>query len=142
MGKALKGPICTYEFSGGVANNHSEVIGLVATTIAHEMGHNFGMEHDTEDCECPDDKCIMSPSSTSVMPIHWSKCSLRSLVLAFARGMDYCLRLVSGSKDHNKLFSIKFLFMKCSGDVLLCNSEEVIIATGGCHGPYPPYVLL
>ncbi|XP_060806966.1 disintegrin and metalloproteinase domain-containing protein adm-2 [Amyelois transitella] len=92
VGKALKGPICTYEFSGGVANNHSEVIGLVATTIAHEMGHNFGMEHDTDDCECPDDKCIMSPSSTSVMPTHWSKCSLSSLVLAFARGMDYCLR--------------------------------------------------
>ncbi|XP_063834603.1 disintegrin and metalloproteinase domain-containing protein 12 [Ostrinia nubilalis] len=93
VGKALKGPICTYEFSGGVATNHSEVIGLVATTIAHEMGHNFGMEHDTEqDCECPDDKCIMSPSSTSVMPIHWSSCSLKSLALAFERGMDYCLR--------------------------------------------------
>ncbi|KAL0811467.1 hypothetical protein ABMA28_009867 [Loxostege sticticalis] len=93
VGKALKGPICTYEFSGGVATNHSEVIGLVATTIAHEMGHNFGMEHDTEqDCECPDEKCIMSPSSTSVMPIHWSSCSLKSLALAFERGMDYCLR--------------------------------------------------
>ncbi|CAH2096893.1 unnamed protein product [Euphydryas editha] len=93
VGKALKGPICTYQFSGGVATNHSEVIGLVATTIAHEMGHNFGMEHDTEaDCTCPDDKCIMSPSSTSVTPTHWSSCSLRSLALSFERGMDYCLR--------------------------------------------------
>ncbi|KAL4708533.1 hypothetical protein ACJJTC_014141 [Scirpophaga incertulas] len=42
VGKGLKGPMCTYEYSGGVATNHSEVIGLVATTIAHEMGHNFG----------------------------------------------------------------------------------------------------
>ncbi|XP_041985575.1 disintegrin and metalloproteinase domain-containing protein 19 [Aricia agestis] len=93
VGKALKGPICTYQFSGGVATNHSQVIGLVATTIAHEMGHNFGMEHDTEaDCTCPDDKCIMSPSSTSVVPTHWSSCSLSSLALAFEKGMDYCLR--------------------------------------------------
>ncbi|XP_028028222.1 disintegrin and metalloproteinase domain-containing protein 12 [Bombyx mandarina] len=93
VGKALKGPICTYEFSGGVATNHSEVLGLVATTIAHEMGHNFGMEHDTEEhCECPDEKCIMSPSSTSVIPVRWSSCSLKSLALSFERGMDYCLR--------------------------------------------------
>lgn len=63
VGKALKGPMCTYEFSGGVNMWHSDVIGLVASTVAHEMGHNFGMEHDTEDCECPDDRCIMAPAS-------------------------------------------------------------------------------
>lgn len=63
VGKALKGPICTFEYSGGIFMDHSSVVGLVATTVAHELGHNFGMEHDRSDCECPDDRCIMAPSS-------------------------------------------------------------------------------
>jgi len=92
VGKALKGPICTYEFSGGVSMWHSEVIGLVATTMAHELGHNFGMEHDTENCECPDERCIMAPASSTMKPTFWSSCSLEYLALAFEHGMDYCLR--------------------------------------------------
>ncbi|KAK8395223.1 hypothetical protein O3P69_006145 [Scylla paramamosain] len=93
VGKALKGPICTYQYSGGVNMDHSDTVGLVATTVAHEMGHNFGMEHDNEEeCECPDKRCIMAPSSGSNSPTHWSSCSYEYLALSFERSMDYCLR--------------------------------------------------
>lgn len=38
----------------------------IAATIAHEMGHNLGMSHDTSNCDCgktqPGQNCIMGES--------------------------------------------------------------------------------
>ena len=84
--------MCTYEFSGGVSIWHSEVIGIVAVTMAHEMGHNFGMDHDGTNCKCPEQQCIMGPSSSTMKWYFWSSCSLEHLAMAFEHGMDYCLR--------------------------------------------------
>lgn len=64
---------------------------LVATTIAHELGHNFGMEHDHTDCECPDKTCIMGPSSSFPTPTNWSSCSVDQMINAFKHGIDICL---------------------------------------------------
>lgn len=92
LGKALKGPICTFEFSGGVATYYSENVTVLATTIAHQIGHNFGIEHDTSDCECADERCIMSASVTSVTPTRWSDCSIHQLNEALHHGMSHCLK--------------------------------------------------
>ncbi|CAG9533789.1 unnamed protein product [Cercopithifilaria johnstoni] len=94
VGKAFKGTMCSYDFSGGVDMEHSDQAALVAATIAHEMGHNFGMEHDIDEveCRCPAKSCIMSPATGITRPTFWSECSMRALQHSFSRGVDYCLR--------------------------------------------------
>ncbi|XP_052771946.1 disintegrin and metalloproteinase domain-containing protein 12-like isoform X2 [Mya arenaria] len=92
VGKAIKGTICTFQYSGGV-NLNLATEGQTATTIAHELGHNFGMDHDNYTiCQCPDEKCIMAATSGGInTPTKWSSCSVLAKQEAFEMGMDYCL---------------------------------------------------
>lgn len=100
VGKAPISTICSWQYSGGVNMDHSPLIGPVATTVAHEMGHNFGLSHDLDTCKCPDDRCIMAASSGGTRnPTHWSSCSLEQFNDAFHQGMDYCLHNLPAGLD-------------------------------------------
>jgi len=93
IGKAYKGTICTRDFSVGVISDHSDSAASVASTVAHEMGHSLGMDHDTNDnCICENSPCIMAPSNGGYHNItHFSTCSLKALSDGFRRKMDQCL---------------------------------------------------
>ncbi|XP_078740804.1 snake venom metalloproteinase neuwiedase-like, partial [Lampetra fluviatilis] len=65
VGLAYVGTMCGSK-SAGVNQDHSDSAVPIASTMAHEMGHNFGMSHDHEACECPaaasQGGCLLAPS--------------------------------------------------------------------------------
>ncbi|XP_042289065.1 disintegrin and metalloproteinase domain-containing protein 8a [Thunnus maccoyii] len=82
VGLANTNAMCTSK-SGAVNEDHnSNAIG-VASTVAHEMGHNLGLSHDTENCVCGSSiskkGCIMAESVGNVYPEQFSSCSQQQL---------------------------------------------------------------
>ncbi|NXA34501.1 ADA12 protein, partial [Eudromia elegans] len=89
--------MCTAEQSGGVVMDHSENPLGAAVTLAHELGHNFGMNHDTLErgcnCKASTEKggCIMNPSTGYPFPVVFSSCSRKDLENSLEKGVGMCL---------------------------------------------------
>ncbi|KAF1749287.1 hypothetical protein GCK72_025754 [Caenorhabditis remanei] len=99
VGKAYKGTMCSYDYSGGIYVDHNNDTVETVATFAHELGHTFGMDHDPNDkdvCYCPMPRCIMNPQSGHMEV--WSECSVKNLASGFNRGIDLCLFNEPGQK--------------------------------------------
>ncbi|XP_046703219.1 disintegrin and metalloproteinase domain-containing protein 15 isoform X4 [Silurus meridionalis] len=97
VGMASQSSMCTKDRSGGVNVDHLVSVLGVASTVAHELGHNLGMNHDTADrsCHCQNEPrlggCIMEPS-TGFMPGQlFSSCSEKDLSVSLMHGGGMCL---------------------------------------------------
>ncbi|XP_062848487.1 disintegrin and metalloproteinase domain-containing protein 12 isoform X2 [Trichomycterus rosablanca] len=97
VGMASQSSMCSKDRSGGVNVDHLVSVLGVASTVAHELGHNLGMNHDTAErsCQCRNEPrlggCIMEPS-TGFMPGQlFSSCSKHDLSLSLMHGGGMCL---------------------------------------------------
>ncbi|KAL4639998.1 zinc metalloproteinase-disintegrin-like ohanin isoform X2 [Arapaima gigas] len=93
VGLANKFAMCL-DGSGAVNQDHNlNPIG-VASTIAHEMGHNLGMSHDSDYCACSTSlskNCIMADRVGKIYPETFSSCSQTDLKNFLEKVNPQCL---------------------------------------------------
>ncbi|KAM4702865.1 disintegrin and metalloproteinase domain-containing protein 8 [Rhinophrynus dorsalis] len=106
VGLATKLAMCTGD-SGAVNQDHSTNPIGVASTMAHEMGHNLGMSHDEDvaGCSCAQTRekggCVMAQSVGIVYPKIFSSCSRYDLDKFLSEASPTCLL---NTPDSDQLF--------------------------------------
>ena len=94
VGMAPVGSMC-FDRSGGVNRDTSGDDAVsIASTVSHEMGHNFGMQHDEgRPCyTCPSENgCIMNAVGGFLPVTLFSACSVDDLNANLDEGVGFCI---------------------------------------------------
>ncbi|XP_015236789.1 PREDICTED: disintegrin and metalloproteinase domain-containing protein 9-like [Cyprinodon variegatus] len=89
LGMAFVGTVCSAASSGGINVFSADNLNYASVIVAHEMGHNLGMNHDRTGC-CDGKSCIMAGGAGD--SVEFSECSMRDFEALILRGGGVCLR--------------------------------------------------
>ncbi|XP_005865892.2 PREDICTED: disintegrin and metalloproteinase domain-containing protein 21 [Myotis brandtii] len=113
LGIAYVAGICRPPIDCGVNNFQEDPWSLFALTVAHELGHTLGMQHDDEFCWCGQSGCIMSAIR---MPAErFTNCSYADFTKT---------TLNQGSCLHNLPSTGEMLILKRCGNDVVEEGEE------------------
>lgn len=130
VGYAGVGTMCFAPSSGSINQIwESQDIGFNAAVVAHEMGHNFGMRHDTgSPPECPTSGFIMNSGvSSSNAPVEFSECSKNDYNTFRRSCLDNKPTTIWGNKNCGDGFVQ-------AGETCDCGSEDCSLIDPCCDG--------
>ncbi|XP_067399806.1 zinc metalloproteinase-disintegrin-like ohanin [Emydura macquarii macquarii] len=99
VGLAFVGTMCSPTHSAGIVEDHNTNPISIGATMAHEMGHNFGMNHDTSFCTCNSGSCIMAAQLSYNIPRTFSTCSLQDFQKYILDRTPACITNLPALKD-------------------------------------------
>jgi hypothetical protein len=92
LGYAPVASVCEVPRSGGIdMANKNQATAFSGAIVAHELGHNFGMSHDSSSNTCPESGFIMNAVVGSVAPDAFSACSRAYLTAFLEYGDKSCI---------------------------------------------------
>uniref|UniRef100_A0A098M212 Metalloproteinase (Type III) 7b n=1 Tax=Hypsiglena sp. JMG-2014 TaxID=1550645 RepID=A0A098M212_9SAUR len=91
VGLGYIGTLCSPKYSSAVVQDHTDITSLMAFTMAHELGHNLGINHDTDACNCNSNTCIMAPQISFQPTYQFSYCSYEEHWWYLIRALPQCI---------------------------------------------------